>query len=73
MIISTAIQNMPIKFWIDYFVAVNLHPHHHLYFSEWINNIVPAVKTGERFYFQNHKGYYYDIMPYVWKNMTVIK
>ena len=28
MIISTYIQNTPAKVWTDYFVAVNLNPHH---------------------------------------------
>ena len=39
MLIFTAIQNIPAKSWTDSFVAVNLHPHHHLYFSGWIKKI----------------------------------
>ena len=73
MIISTAIQNIPAKVWIDSFVSVNLHPHHRLSFSGWIKNIPSAVNTGETEYFRNHKGSYYDAMPYVSKKMTVIK
>ena len=73
MIISTDIQKTPEKVWTDYFVAVNLHPHHCLHFSGWIKNIVPAVKTEETAYFRNHENSYYDAMLYVWKDMTVIK
>ena len=73
MIISTAIQNIPVQVWTDYFVAVNLHPHHHLSFSGWIKKIAPAVRTGETAYFQNHKGSYHYAMPSVWKKMTIIK
>ena len=51
VIISTAIQNIPDKVWIDSFVAVNLHPHHRMTFHDWINNISPDVKTGEIAYF----------------------
>ena len=46
MVISTAIQNIPEKFWTDSFVAVKLHPHHRMTFHEWIKNSSPAVKTG---------------------------
>ena len=51
------------------FVAVNLHPHHRMNFHDWIQKVSPAVKTGETAYFRNQKGLYYDVMPYVWKNM----
>ena len=67
MIISTAIQKIPAKVWKDSFVAVNLHPHHRLYFSGCIKNISLDVKTGETAYFLNHEGSYYDSMPYIWK------
>ena len=40
-------------------------------FPDWINNISPAVKTGETAYFRNHEGSYYDAMPSVWKNLYV--
>ena len=70
MIISTATQIIPAKFWTDSFVAVNLHPHHHLSFSDWIKNIALAVKTGDTAYFRNNKGSYYDAMPSVWKKMS---
>ena len=73
MIISTSIQNIPTKVWTDSFVAINLHPHNRLYFSSWIKKIAPAVKTGQKAYFRNHEGSYYDDMRSVWKNMTVIK
>ena len=73
MIISTAIQNIPAEVWIDSFAAVNLHPHHHLCFSDWIKNIARAVKTVETAYFWNHEVSYYDAIPSVYKNMTVIK
>ena len=73
MIISTATQKYPAKVWKDSFVAVNLNPHHHLYFSGWINKIAPDVKTGETEHFRNHEGYYYDTIPSVWKHMSVIK
>ena len=73
MIISTAIQNIPAKVWTDSFVAVNLHPHHRLYFSDWIKKIAPSVRMVETSYFWNHGGYYYDAMPSVWKNTTVTK
>ena len=73
MIISTAIQNIPAKVWTDSFVAVNLHPHHHLSFSGWIKKIAPDVKMGETAYFWNHEGSYYYSMPSVCKKMTVIK
>ena len=39
MVISTAIQNIPAKVWIDSFVAVNLHPHHRMMFHDWIKKI----------------------------------
>ena len=67
MIISTAIQTIPAKFWTDYFVDVNLNPNHRLSFSVWIKKIAPAVNTGETAYFWNHEGSYYYTMPYVWK------
>ena len=47
MIIYKATQNIPVKVWTYSFVAVNLHPHHHLNFSDWIQNIAPAVKIEE--------------------------
>ena len=73
MIISTAIQTIPVKFWKYSFVAVKVNPHHCLYFTDWTKNIAPAVKTGGTAYFWNHeRSYYYD-MKYPWKNMTVIK
>ena len=65
MIISTAIQNIPEKFWTDFFVAVNLHPYHRLYFYGWTKKIAPAVNTGDTEYFQNRQGSYYDAMLYV--------
>ena len=71
MVISTTIQNISAKVWTDSFVTVNLHPHHHMNFSEWIKNISPAVKTGETAYFRNHEGSYYDAMPSVWKKIFV--
>ena len=73
MIISTATQKIPSKFWTDSFVAVNPHPRHHLSISGWIKNIAPAVKTGETEYFRNYTGYYYDAMPSIWRNIAVIK
>ena len=54
MIIYTTIQKNPAKVWKYYFVTVNLHPNHCLYFYDWINKIAPAVKTGETAYFWNH-------------------
>ena len=51
MIIYTAIKDIPAKVWTDYFVAVNLHPHYHMNFHDWIKKISPAFKTGERAYF----------------------
>ena len=71
MIISTAIQKNPSKVCTDSFVAVNLHPHHQFYFSVWIKNIAPAVNTGERAYFWNHNGSYYDAMTPFLGNTTV--
>ena len=71
MIISTAIQNIPAKIWTDSFVAVNLHPHHHMAFHDWIKKISRAIKTGETAYFGNHEGSYYDVMPSIWKKMSV--
>ena len=73
MIISTYIQKNPAKVCTDSFVSVNLHPRHSLSFSDWIKKIAPSVKTGETAYFRNPEGSYYNYMPYVWKNMTVIK
>ena len=73
MIISTAIQNIPDKLLVDYFVSVNLHPRRCLSFSGWIEKIAPAVKTGETAYFWNHGGYYYDAMSSFWSNITIIK
>ena len=73
MTISTTIQHIPIKLWIDSFVAFNIHPHHRLYFSGLIKDISPAVDTGETAYFWNYKGSYYDAIPSVWEKVTVIK
>ena len=73
MIISTATQNITTKLWTDYFVSVNLHPHNRFYFSDCIKKIAPYVNMGETEYFRNHEGSYYDAMPYVWENRTVIK
>ena len=39
----------------------------------WIKNIPLNVKTVETAYFWNHEGSYYNAIPYVWKNMKVIK
>ena len=47
IIISTEIQNISAKLWIDSFVAVNLHPHFQLHFSGWIKKIAPDVETGD--------------------------
>ena len=71
MIISTAIHNIPAKFWTDYFVAVNLHPHHRMNFTDWIKNISPAIKTVETAHFKKIEGSYYDAMPYIWKQLSV--
>ena len=71
MVISTAIQNISAEVWTDYFVDVNLHPHHCMKFPDWIKKISPAVKTGETSYFCNHEGSYYDAMPSLWKKMSV--
>ena len=71
MVISTAIQNISTKVWIDSSVAVNLNPHQRMTFSDWIKNISPAVNTGETAYSRNHEGSYYDAMPYFWKKMSV--
>ena len=73
MIIYKSIQKIPAKLWTDPSVAVNLHPHYRLYFSGLIKKIAPAVRMGEIAYFRNHEGYYYGDMPYVWKNIIVIK
>ena len=73
MIISTAIQNIPDKVWKYFFVAVNLHPYHHLSFSSWTKKIAPTVKTGDTEYFQKREGSYYDAMLSIWKNKTMIK
>ena len=73
MIIYTAIQTIPDKVWTYYFIAVNLHPNHHLSFSGWIKEIVPDVKIGETAYFLKHEVSYYDAISPVWENMTVIK
>ena len=40
-------------------------------FYDWIKKISQSVKTGERAYFRNHEGSYYDAMPYFWRNMSV--
>ena len=71
MVISRAIQDIMDKLWTDYFVAVNLHPHHCMKFHDCIKKSSPAVKAGETAYFQNHEGSYYYVMPSVWKNMSV--
>ena len=55
MVISTAIQKNSAKVWTDYFVAVNLHPHHRMTFPDWIKKISPAVKTGDTAYFLTMK------------------
>ena len=34
---------------------------------------MPDVKTGETAKLTNHKGSYYYVIPYIWKNTTVIK
>ena len=56
MIIYIDIENIPSKVFIDYFVAIKLHPHQLMTSPEGINNISPAVKTGETAYFLNHEG-----------------
>ena len=71
MVISTAIKKISAKVWTDSFVAVNLHPHHRMTFSDWIKKISPDVKTGETEYFRYHEGSYYDAMPSLWKKMSV--
>ena len=47
MIIYTDIHNIYSKVWTYSFVAVNLHLHHCLYFSDWIKKISPSVNTVE--------------------------
>ena len=47
MIISTSIKKIPFKVWKDSFVAVNIHTNHRLSFSDFIKNILTAVKTRE--------------------------
>ena len=56
VIISTAIKNIPTKFWTCSFVAVNLHSHHRMIFRECINRILPAIQTVQTAYFWNHEG-----------------
>ena len=73
MIIYTAIQKTTEKVCTYSFVAVNLHPRHHLSFSRWIKKIAPADKTRETTYLWNQERSYYDSMTSVWKNMTEIK
>ena len=73
MIIYTAIQNISAKVWTYSFVSVNLHPNHRLSFSDWIKNIALTVQMGDTAPFWNHDRSYYDSMPAVCKNMTVIK
>ena len=65
MTIYTAIQTIPAKVWTNYFVAVNIHPHHRMMFHDWIKNISPDVNIGETAYFPNHEGSYYNVMSSV--------
>ena len=51
MIIYISIQNIHAEVWTYSFVAVNLHPRHHMTFHDRIKKISPAVKTGETEYF----------------------
>ena len=55
-ILSIAIQNISTKIWTYSFVSVNIHPHHHLYFSECIKKILTDVKTVKTVFFRNHRG-----------------
>ena len=71
MITYTSIQIITSKVWTYYFVAVNIHPHYYLSYSDWIKKILPAVMTGEKKYFWDHEESYYDPMLSVWKNTTV--
>ena len=71
MIISTVTQNISSKVRTDSFVAGNLNPHHRMNFHDCIKKISPAINTGKRAHFRNHKGSYYYAMPYFWKNMYV--
>ena len=64
---------IPVKVYTDSCDNFNLHPHRRLSFAGLIKKIVLAVKMGETLYFWNHKGSYYNSMPSVCKNMTVIK
>ena len=72
MIISIAVQNIPVKVWmipllLETFILVTIS------FYYWIKKISPAVNMGEPAYFYNHEGCYFDTMPSVWKNMRVIE
>ena len=73
MISSKAIQNNSDKVWIYYFSYINLYPNHPFSFSEWINNISLAANTGDGGYFFNHKESYFNAMPSLCKQNTVIK
>ena len=73
MIVSTAIQNISAKVLTDSFVDINLHTCFTLYLADWTKNIYSDIKAVETAYFHNHEGYYYNVMPYVWTNTTVIK
>ena len=66
-VISASIQNIPAKVCKDSFVAVNLHSCHRMTFHDCIKKISPAVKTGEKEYFRNNEGSYYDDMQLIWK------
>ena len=72
IIISTTIPKIS-KVWIKSFVSINLHLHHCLYFAIWINSIVPSFNTGGKDFLGGFKGSYYDSMPFLFKNITVIK
>ena len=52
---------------------LNLHHNHRLYFNDCINNIELDVIMVYKYYFQNHKGFYYNSMSYVWNKMSFIE
>ena len=66
---STFIQNTCTKVCTYLYASDNLHLQIVLYSTYWTKNIILPVRTGEKTYFFNLEGTYYNFMPYIWKSI----
>ena len=64
------LKNVMHAAWISSFKKVNLHPDFHVLCVEWLRCIDDKIETGEKFFTEHWHGLF-DVMPAVWKNISV--